>query len=100
MAELVFYELGIGLGGLFASLFFLLILNQNSSWEWRRIAFKFTAALTVFSVSTLTQIIENTWEVISFYGIYFPPLNVFFEAIVLSFMVSGLWDIWNRNLEE
>lgn len=100
MAELLFYEIGVGVGGLFASVFFLTVLNQNSHWQWRRIAFKFTAALTFFSINTLTQVLSNTWEVISYRGIHFPPLNVFFEAIVLAFLVSGLWDIWTENLED
>lgn len=100
MSELIFYQIGVGLGGLFTSAFFLFILSQNPDWEWRRLAFKFTAALTFFSVSTLTQIIEETWQVISFYGVSFPPLNVFFEATILAFLVSGLWDIWTRELDE
>jgi len=99
MAELVFYEIGVGLAGLFTSVFFLIVLNQNSHWDLRRVAFKLTAALTFFSVKVLTQILENTWEVISFYGFNFPPLNVFFEVTVLAFLLSGIWDIWNMNLE-
>lgn len=99
MAELVFYEIGVGLGGFVASMFFLLVLNQNPSWELRRITFKFTAALTFFSIKILTQILENTWEVISFYGFNFPPLNVFFEATVLAFMISGIWDLWDKNFD-
>lgn len=100
MADLVFYEVGVGLAGLAASVFFLIVLDQNPNLKWRRIAFKFTAALTFFSVKVLTQILDKTWQVMSFYGINFPPLNVFFEAVVMAFMVSGLWELWTRHLKE
>jgi hypothetical protein len=100
MAEIVFYEIGVGLGGLFSSIFFLTVLNQNSNWQWRNIAYKFTAGLTFFSISILTQVLGRTWNVIQFAGIRFPPLNVLFEAIVLGFMISGLWDIWTEELED
>ena len=100
MVELIYYEIAVGLGGLFTSIFFLTVLNQNSHWEWRKIAYKFTAALTFFSIRTLTQVLGRTWDVIEVGGMNFPPLNVLFEAIVLGFLVSGLWDIWTENLQE
>lgn len=99
MAALLFYQIGIGLGGLFSSLFFLVVLNQNSEWQWRSIAYKFTAGLTFYSISILTQVLGRTWNVITFSGMNLPPLNVIFEAIVLGFLISGLWDIWTENLE-
>jgi ABC-type Fe3+-siderophore transport system permease subunit len=99
MAEYIYYEIGVGLGGLFASAFFLTILNQNDGWKWRIPAFKFTGALTFFSIMVLTQFFGNTWEVIRMGPIVLPSLHVFFESIVLAFMLSGLWDIWTMNLD-
>lgn len=99
MAELLFYQIGIGLGGLFSSLFFLTVLNQNSEWQWRSIAYKFTAALTFYSISILSQVLGRTWNVIQFMDMSLPPLTVVFEAIVLGFLISGLWEIWTENLE-
>jgi hypothetical protein len=99
MAELIFYQIGIGLGGLFSSVFFLSVLNQNSDWEWRSIAYKFTAALTFYAISILTQVMGRTWNVITVFEMSLPPLTVIFEAIVLGFLISGLWEIWTENLE-
>ncbi len=100
MATWIYYEIGVGLLALFSSALFLAILNQNSHWQWRRIAYKFTAALTFFSVTILSRTISETWDPIGLAGIEFPPLQVIFEAVIIAFMISGLWDIWTRNLEE
>ena len=100
MADLVYYELGLGIAGLFASGMFLSILNQNDHWKWRKIAYKFTAALTFFSVNVISQILGSTWEVISLAGMGLPPLNVIFESIVMAFLISGIWDIWTENLQD
>lgn len=98
--ELVaYYTIGMGLGGLFVSGFFLTVLNQNDGWEYQSIAYKFTAALTFFSISTLTQLLSNTWTVPRIAGFYVPSLQVVFDALVLGFMISGIWDFWSKNLD-
>ncbi|MFB6292285.1 MAG: hypothetical protein ABEI58_02720 [Candidatus Nanohaloarchaea archaeon] len=79
------------------SLFFLWILDRSAGWKWQKITYKFTAALTLFCVSLMTQTIEQTWHVINFYGISIPPLQVWFEAIVGGFLISGIWDFLNLD---
>lgn len=79
------------------AIFFLTLLNQNQDWDLQIEAYKFTGALTFFSVYLFSQILDQTWEVLQIGSITLPSLNVFFEAIILSFLISGLWDIWMRN---
>ena len=99
VTNLVYYEVAVGIAGLFVSGLFLSILNQNSDWHWRKIAYKFTAALTFFSISILSQVLSATWEVINLGGMGLPPLNVIFESVIIAFMVSGLWDMWTNQEE-
>ena len=100
MTDVVYYEVAIGLAGLIASGTFLSILNQNSNWSWRSIAYKFTAALTFYSVAILLQVLSATWEVYNLAGMGLPPLNTIFESVIMAFMISGIWDIWTVNKEE
>ncbi len=97
MVALIFYEVAIGLGGIFTSAFFLYLLSINPGWEWRVVAYKFTGALTLYSVMMFTQIISETWDPIRFAGYTLPSLQIIFEAIVFGFLVAGLWDIWIEN---
>lgn len=93
----IYYVLAMGIGGLLVSGFFLFLLNRNRAWDYREIAFKFTAALTFFSTATLTEVLENTWNLLSVMGYTFPSMQVIFDALVLGFMISGLWDFWTLN---
>lgn len=100
MASVIFYEVALGLIGLFFSIIFLYVLDKERYWDFKRPFYKFTAALTFMSVLVITQIIEQTWTVYSFRGIYFPPLHVIFEALVMGFLISGLWGLMNLNTKK
>lgn len=97
VSYIVFYEIGLGLAGVFTSAFFLALLSRNRHWDMKKIAYKFTAALTFLSFSILVQVLDETWEVLYWNSLRLPPINIYFEAIVISFLISGLWDIWLEN---
>jgi len=95
----IIYEAAIGVTALLVSIFFLVVLNSNEGWKNEKIAYKFTAALTLMSVYMMTQVLEDTWRVFTWQGITFPSLQIVFEGVIIGFMASGLWDIWTHDLD-
>lgn len=97
--SVIYFVLAVGTAGLISSVLFLYVLDRKRSWPARKIAYKLTAGLTFFSVATLTEVLENTWSVFMLYGVTFPPIQVMFDALVLGFLISGLWDFYSLDLD-
>lgn len=100
MVSTFIYEVSIGLIGLGFSGVFLFYLDEARDWEFKKLFYKFSAALALLSVMILSQVVEESWNVLEVGGLTLPPPHVLFEAAVLAYLVTGLADLARLELAE
>ena len=91
MVQAAVFQLAIGLGGFFFVLWFADMLEYEDD---NALENKVLGALLLYSTSLFTLLVPATMDTMRFLGYAIPPLQVWFEAATMGFLVSAVWDIF------
>lgn len=84
MPSLVAYQIGVSLIALLGATLALALIRPIRLWKWRKIGYRFAAALTLYSVVELMALTNIFWD---------PPIiQLIAKALVVIYIVYGVFE--------
>lgn len=84
MVELLYYQLAVGIIGLFGAVLSLMLLRPIRLWKWRKAGYRFSAAITLFSLIELMAITDIFWD---------PPIiQLITKGMLVAYLVYGVFE--------
>ena len=74
--------------------FFLFLMKQYYAGKKNTVIGHLTFVLAILWLGFLLKTIPDTWEVIEFHGLLFPPLEAILDIVVAGYIVGILWNLW------
>lgn len=84
MPTLIAYQLAVSVIALLGTAIALLLIRPIRLWKWRKVGYRFAAALTLYSVIELMALTDIFWD---------PPIvQVLAKALLVIYLVYGVFE--------
>ncbi len=95
MAVTAIFQVAIGIAGLGFVLLFADSIDTSNPDATKA---KILGALVFYTLEMFSVLIPaTTRQTYNLFGLYIPPLYVWWEALTLGFLVSAMWDIFYKS---
>lgn len=98
MVSAELFQIAMGISGLFFVLLFADLIDTSRPDS---VEAKILGALIFYTLEMFSILIPaTTRQTYSIFGIYIPPLHVWWEALTLGFLAAAAWDIFTGPNEQ